>query len=62
MVDLPVQFIGPWGPFEIGEEVKALFPDLPDRKLYAGRVVKKHFTDGGEAVYDLMYVFKGGGV
>jgi len=55
LVDLPVQFIGPWGPFEIGEEVKALFPDLPDRKLYAGRVVKKHFTDGGEAVYDLMY-------
>ena len=53
LVDLPACFVGPWGPFEVGDEVKALFPDVPDKRLYDGTIVNKHIANDGVASYDI---------
>ena len=53
LVDLPACFVGPWGPFEVGDAVKALFPDALDKRLYDGTIVKKYIVDDGKASYDI---------
>ena len=53
LIDLPARFVGPWGPFEVGDEVKALFPDVPDKRLYDGTIVNKHIANDGVASYDI---------
>ena len=53
MFDFPVRFAGPWGPFEAGDKVKALFPDVLDNRLYGGTIVNKRIANDGEASYDI---------
>ena len=53
LADLPACFVGPWGPFEVGDAVKALFPDALDKRLYDGTIVKKYIVDDGKASYDI---------
>ena len=59
LIDLPARFVGPWGPFEVGDEVKALFPvpiflDIPDERLHDCTIVNKHIANDGVASYDIV--------